>query len=319
MFIKRAKHTMRNKLVTFTQLTIPLFFTILALIVVRTLPGQENSKPLSLNVTAYDSNTIVYSEKGRGEDLRSLGHYYSKQFKNHNIRIENVQKNSHFDNIDDYLFQEGIDGLGYYNLHYMIGADFENMTDKIRATAYFNDQSYHSSAITLATLFNSIIKYVMNSSDYTISTVNAPLPRTYTQKIRDNTKENETGFTIAFYFVFGISFLASSFVLFLIKERATKAKYIQFVSGVNPINFWFSTFCWDMINYIIPCICLIITFVAFDITAYLQPVSHVGHMFLLLLLYGWAMLPFMYLLSFIFTVPSTGFVLLTMFNILSGT
>jgi ATP-binding cassette subfamily A (ABC1) protein 3 len=105
----------------------------------------------------------------------------------------------------------------------------------------------------------------------------------------------------------------------LIKERATKAKHIQFVSGVNPINFWFSTFCWDMINYIIPCICLIITFVAFDITAYLQPVSHVGHMFLLLLLYGWAMLPFMYLLSFIFTVPSTGFVWLTMFNILSGT
>jgi hypothetical protein len=37
----------------------------------------------------------------------------------------------------------------------MIGADFENMTDKIRATASFNDQSYHSSAITLATLFNS--------------------------------------------------------------------------------------------------------------------------------------------------------------------
>lgn len=319
MFIKRAKHTMRNKLVTFTQLAIPLFYTILALIVVKTFPGPENSPPLSLNVTAYDSSTIVYSEKGRGEDLRSLGHYYRKQFKNPNIRVENVQKKEHFDNIDDYLFKEGIDGLGYYNLHYIIGADFENMTNKIRATAYFNDQSYHSSAITLATLYNSIIKYVMNSSDYTISTVNAPLPRTQTQKIRDDTKGSTTGFTIAFNFVFGISFLASSFVLFLIKERATKAKHIQFVSGVNPINFWFSTFCWDMINYIIPCICLIITFVAFDITAYLKPVSHVGHMLLLLLLYGWAMLPFMYLLSFIFTVPSTGFVWLTMFNILSGT
>jgi hypothetical protein len=96
MFIKRAKHTMRNKLVTFTQLTIPLFCTILILIVVRTLPGQENSTPLSLNVTAYDSNTIVYSEKGRGEDLRSLGHYYSKQFKNPNIRVENVQKRNQF-------------------------------------------------------------------------------------------------------------------------------------------------------------------------------------------------------------------------------
>jgi hypothetical protein len=29
----------------------------------------------------------------------------------------------------------------------MIGADFENMTDKIRATAYFNDQSSFVSSL----------------------------------------------------------------------------------------------------------------------------------------------------------------------------
>lgn len=316
MFVKRAKHTMRNKLVSSIQLAIPMFFTIMALIVVRTFPGPEDSPPLKLNVTAYDSNTVVYNQIGLGEE--SLGNYYSRQFQNPNIKIENVNKSSQFHRIDDYLFQQGIDGLGYYNLHYIIGAEFQQKTNKIQATAYFNDQSYHSPAISLATLFNSIIKYVMNSTEFTLSTVNAPLPRTQTQKIRDETNGSTTGFTISFNFVFGISFLASSFVLFLIKERATKSKHIQFVSGVNPINFWLSTFCWDMINYIIPCICLMITFVAFDITAYLKPVSHVGHIFLLLVLYGWAMLPFMYLLSFLFTVPSTGFVWLTMFNILSG-
>ena len=39
---------------------------------------------------------------------------------------------------------------------------------------------------------------------------------------------------------------------------------------------------------------------------------------LLFLLFGWAVLPFIYLMSFIFTVPSSGLVWLTMFNILSG-
>lgn len=317
MFIKRAKHTMRNKIVTITQLAIPLFYTIMALTVVRTFPGPGDSPPLKLNVSAYGRNTIVYNERG-GQGVNLMGHFFEMQFEKSPDDVVNVKRDSQFNNIDDYLFQQGIDGLGYYNLHYIVGAKFVNLTNKIKATAYFNDQSFHSSAISLATMFNSVIKFVMNGTGYSLSTVNSPLPRTQTQKIRDETKGSTTGFTISFNFVFGISFLSSSFVLFLIKERATKAKHIQFVSGVSPINFWLSTFCWDMINYIIPCIFLIITFVAFNITAYLDPVSHVGHMALLLILYGWAMLPFMYLLSFIFTVPSTGFVWLTMFNILSG-
>ncbi|XP_071130810.1 phospholipid-transporting ATPase ABCA3-like isoform X2 [Mytilus edulis] len=319
MFIKRAKHTMRNKIVTITQLAIPLFYTIMALTVVRTFPGPGDSPPLKLNVSAYGRNTIVYNERG-GQGVNLMGHFFEMQFEKSPDDVVNVKRDSQFNNIDDYLFQQGIDGLGYYNLHYIVGAKFvnSNVTNKIKATAYFNDQSFHSSAISLATMFNSVIKFVMNGTGYSLSTVNSPLPRTQTQKIRDETKGSTTGFTISFNFVFGISFLSSSFVLFLIKERATKAKHIQFVSGVSPINFWLSTFCWDMINYIIPCIFLIITFVAFNITAYLDPVSHVGHMALLLILYGWAMLPFMYLLSFIFTVPSTGFVWLTMFNILSG-
>lgn len=318
MFIKRAKHTMRNKLVTITQLAVPLFCTIMALIVVRTFPGPEDSPPLKLNISDYDGNTIAFCENGGNANLRSLAGYYENQFDNMHVKTENVTRDSKFSNINDYLFQQGKDGIGYYNLHYLIGASFENKTNRVKATAYFNDQSYHSSAISIATMFNSVIKYVMGSNKYTLSAINAPLPRTQTQKIRDETKGSTTGFTISFNFVFGISFLASSFVLFLIKERSTKAKHIQFVSGVNPVNFWLSTFCWDMINYIIPCFFLMMTFIIFDITAYLDPFSHVLHISLLLLLYGFAMLPFMYLLSFIFTVPATGFVWLTMFNILSG-
>ncbi|CAC5380658.1 ABCA3 [Mytilus coruscus] len=188
MFIKRAKHTMRNKIVTITQLAIPLFYTIMALTVVRTFPGPEDSPPLKLNVSAYGRNTIVYNERGGGQDLNMIGHFFEKQFKKSHDEVVNVKRDSQFVNIDDYLFQQGIDGLGYYNLHYIVGAKFVNVTNKIKATAYFNDQSFHSSAISLATMFNSVIKFAMNSTGYTLSTVNSPLPRTQTQKIRDETK-----------------------------------------------------------------------------------------------------------------------------------
>ena len=67
----------------------------------------------------------------------------------------------------------------------------------------------------------------------------------------------------------------------------------------------------------VPVVLLLVTFFAFGITAYTEGV-HWLHILLLFALYGWACLPFMYVLSFIFTVPASGFVWLTIFNILSG-
>jgi ATP-binding cassette subfamily A (ABC1) protein 3 len=50
--------------------------------------------------------------------------------------------------------------------------------------------------------------------------------------------------------IFGMSFLIASYVIFLIKERASGAKHLQKVSGVGFGAFWFSNFFWDMINYL---------------------------------------------------------------------
>ena len=44
----------------------------------------------------------------------------------------------------------------------------------------------------------------------------------------------------------------------------------------------------------------------------------VSYIALLLLAYGWAGLPFTYVASLLFTVPSSGIVWLTMFNIITG-
>lgn len=140
----------------------------------------------------------------------------------------------------------------------------------------------------------------------------------YPSQIQDEQDGKDfTGFTLGFNITFGMAFLASSFVLFLVKERSVKAKHIQFVSGVHPITFWLSTLCWDLINFILPCICLIVTFFIFSITN-LTSDLHALEMLLFFILYGWAMLPYMYFMSFAFTVPSTAYVWITMFNILTG-
>lgn len=48
--------------------------------------------------------------------------------------------------------------------------------------------------------------------------------------------------------IFAMSFVPASFVLFLIEERVSKAKHLQFVSGVKPILYWLANFVWDMVS-----------------------------------------------------------------------
>jgi ATP-binding cassette subfamily A (ABC1) protein 3 len=51
-----------------------------------------------------------------------------------------------------------------------------------------------------------------------------------------------TGFVVSFTVIFGMLFLIASYVIFLIKERASGAKHLQKVSGVGSGAFWFSNF-----------------------------------------------------------------------------
>ena len=108
-------------------------------------------------------------------------------------------------------------------------------------------------------------------------------------------------------------YLFSSFSL---QESTVKSKHVQFISGVRISNFWFSTFLWDLINYLVPCIICVLIFIIFSIEAY-AGINSLS-VLLILFLHGWAIIPLMYLLSFFFTTPSTGFVALTMFNIIFG-
>lgn len=122
--------------------------------------------------------------------------------------------------------------------------------------------------------------------------------------------------------IFAMSFVPASFVVFLIQERVTKAKHMQFISGVQPFLYWLANFVWDMVrclkisqtpggkrlntldlekyveqkhlktdlslfqcNYIVPATLVIIIFVCFQQEAYVSS-TNLPVLALLLLLYG---------------------------------
>lgn len=61
-----------------------------------------------------------------------------------------------------------------------------------------------------------------------------------------------------------------------------------------------------------------VVFQAFGVKAFTAD-NHLLDVLLLLLLYGWAVVPLMYLLSFLFSTAATAYTRLTIFNIISGT
>ena len=91
----------------------------------------------------------------------------------------------------------------------------------------------------------------------------------------------------------------------------------QIVSGVGPKVFWFGNLLWDYITYLVPSLLLLVVFAAYGMEAYVED-NRLGLVILILLCFGWAAIPFMYLAHNVFKNPPSGMVIMVIFNILSG-
>ena len=313
MFVKKMIHSWRNKVISVVQLVLPILFTMMALAVETAIPSVGDEPELLLDYQAFSGFTVPYSD---GTVANMANTALADTYKNQFSDVEKVDRGT-FTTMDDYFLQKKKDiGESTFNSKIIVSGDFEYATPS-SLTAHFNDQPYHGIAISLHYLMNGMLRYFTNDA-YNIQTYNHPFPK----RLNDNTRAvffstNGTGFTIAISVLFGMAFMVTSFIIFLIKERSVGAKHLQVVSGVGPGAFWLSTFTWDIINYTIPVLCILVVFAAFNTEAYVSD-GRLGIVFLIFMTYGWAVLPFVYLLHFLFKVPATGMVVVSMINLGSG-
>uniref|UniRef100_A0A3Q1BNZ4 P-type phospholipid transporter n=1 Tax=Amphiprion ocellaris TaxID=80972 RepID=A0A3Q1BNZ4_AMPOC len=186
---------------------------------------------------------------------------------------------------------------------------------------WFYNEAWHSMVSFLGVANNGILRGNLPAGQdprkYGISISNHPLNLTKEQLSYAALATTSTNVVVSICVIFAMSFIPASFVLFLIQERVNKAKHLQFVSGVNPTVYWLANFAWDMCNYIVPCLIVIVIFLCFQQKAYVSP-PNLPALILLLVFYGWAITPMMYPASFIFSVPSTAYVVLTCINLFIG-
>ncbi|XP_069042006.1 phospholipid-transporting ATPase ABCA1 isoform X2 [Lepisosteus oculatus] len=186
---------------------------------------------------------------------------------------------------------------------------------------WFNNKGWHAMASFLNIMSNGLLRASLppgpERQRHGITAFNHPLNLTKEQLTEVALMATSVDVLVSICVIFAMSFVPASFVLFLIEERVSKAKHLQFVSGVKPIVYWLANFTWDMCNYTVPATMVVLIFLCFQQQSYVSP-TNLPALVLLLLLYGWSITPLMYPASFLFSVPSTAYVVLTSLNLFIG-
>ncbi|XP_049328129.1 phospholipid-transporting ATPase ABCA1 isoform X2 [Astyanax mexicanus] len=268
------------------------------------------------NLTSYNMTDFLLKTYAKSGKIRyggiSVGGVNSQVMLNESEIIAAVSDfkalfNSTQSNITDKVFQD-------------LETLLIELGTKDNVKVWFYNQGWHAIASFLNVASNAILRASLPSrlqpKLYGISAFNHPLNLTK-QQMSAALMSSSTDVVVSICVIFAMSFIPASFVLFLIQERVSKAKHLQFVSGVNPAGYWVANFTWDMCNYIVPCLIVIIIFLCFQQKSYVSP-PNLPALILLLILYGWSITPMMYPASFLFSVPSTAYVVLTCINLFIG-
>ncbi|XP_068605723.1 phospholipid-transporting ATPase ABCA3 [Brachionichthys hirsutus] len=312
MFLKRALYSWRNWKVMVAQFLVPLIFTVVALVVARSLPNQHNSPYLKLALRRYGPTKVpVALQPTTGPLASAMANAYGSQLSAQLGQLTNVT------DFTDYILTQAEEEGGSFNERCVVGASFDGSSDRFTVTAYFNNEGYHTPATALMLVDNALFKLVAGPNA-SIETGNYPMPRNMSEMAWSQLTQGKTGFAIAINLMYGMASLSSTFALLLVTESAIKSKHVQQVSGVYLSNFWFSALLWDLVNFLLPCLLMLVVFQAFGVKAFIDD-NHLVDVLLLLLLYGWAVVPLMYLLSFLFSSAATAYTRLTIFNVISGT
>ncbi|XP_012866696.1 PREDICTED: ATP-binding cassette sub-family A member 3-like [Dipodomys ordii] len=200
--------------------------------------------------------------------------------------------------IEEFLLRKAKEEPENFDRLYVVAASFEVKDNATIVTALFNNQAYHSPAVALALVDNLLFR-LLSGASASITTSNYPQPQTEEELSESLLYQGAKGYYLIVNLLFGIAFLSSSFSILTVRERCMKSKQLQFVSGVCITAFWFSALLWDLISSLIPTLLLMVVFLYYNEEALTQH-GNAPAVVLMLMLYAWAIIPFIYMISFSF-------------------
>ncbi|XP_006514769.2 ATP-binding cassette sub-family A member 13 isoform X1 [Mus musculus] len=200
--------------------------------------------------------------------------------------------------------------------------DVKTNTSKPRTLAkvWYNQKGFHSLPSYLNHLNNLILWHHLpaNAVDwrqYGITLYSHPYGGALLNEDRILESIRQCG--VALCIVLGFSILSASIGSSVVRDRVTGAKRLQHISGLGHRTYWLINFLYDMLFYLVS-VCLCVAVIgAFQLTAFTFR-ENLAATALLLALFGYAMIPWMYLMSRIFSSSDVAFISYISLNFIFG-
>ena len=310
---KKILNSWRNWVLLLIQIIIPVTFITITIVIVRSWGGNRDLPQLDLTINTYNPTvtTVQLDTAIPASEIESkIFESYREQFKD--LPRNNFELKVINDDMVEYYLNKSNEFQARVNKRYLYGVTIV----KGNITVWYNNQPYHTSPISLSILHNAVLQAV-SGRNCSITVSNKPLAYRTESRMMMLQAGNNMGFQLSFNVGFAMAFVASFYVIVYIKERITKAKLLQFVSGINVVMYWMTAFLWDYILFLVIAFLMTLTIGVFQENGY-STFEELGRLYFLFIMFGFAVLPFIYISAFFFNAPASGFTKMSIIFIFLG-
>ncbi|XP_030374323.1 ATP-binding cassette sub-family A member 3 [Scaptodrosophila lebanonensis] len=307
LFSKKCLITKRNIWVLIIQLAIPIIFMVLTILNSRGGRIYYMLPPMYISLRQYPRSFVVLEDQS-GEKTGSLADTYTDYVVSQGATLLNTSGMG----FENYILKASEEQRARVDAKYLAGVTIEEGN----ITVWFNNKPFHTAPLALNLLHNALARQVLGPESGT-GVTNDPLPYSNDTLTMRLNKGQRLGAEIAINLCLCMCFVTAFFVIPIINERTTRAKLLQYLTGVEVFVYWITHLIWDYAIFFATALLAMITIAAFREIGY-SSFLDLGRYLVLLLVFGCAALPLSYVLSNCFTDGATGFTRIGIMCILTG-
>ncbi|XP_032295539.1 phospholipid-transporting ATPase ABCA3 isoform X3 [Drosophila virilis] len=313
MIYKKAIYSYRKLFLLILQNFVAVFFVVLTIMIARSRGTSRDLPAIKIGLAQYPV-AVTVMERGQDLNANSLNNRIANKYEE---MAQSFGPDYTYESTGDKSFTKYILDLSaslqvWINARYLAAATFRN--DKI--IAWLNNQPLHTAPLTMNMVHNAIAREVIGENSK-ISVTNWPLPYKTETLLQQLQMGSSLGTQLASNIAFCMCFITAFYALFVINERQSRAKLLQFVCGVKGWIFWFSLFLWDFITLLFTVLVIIVTLACFQ-EIHFSTFDELGRIAFVLIIFTFCVLPFTYAFSLYFKDASTGYARISIFNNLFG-
>lgn len=264
MIVKNAIYTWRNRLITLIQLLYPVVMTIIGYLTVQFMEDisqRRLSPPLQIELSHFSKPVVPFgsdpASDPAGQHLATLYAQVADRYG------EPVSASG--SSMDDYLLDVDKRNPDEYYWRYIV-AGTANGSDVL--VGHFSGFALHSTAMSLSLVDNALLRYSVPGNNR-IVTINHPLPRPSDSQVTSATASARlTGLVFSMLVCFSLFYIVSLFIVFIVDQRSSKAKHLQFLSGVDTASYWLAAFVWNLLIVAVVSVLIVVIVLAFQMRAY---------------------------------------------------